>query len=313
MILGDIKHLVSTTQHLLGLNPDDDSAYRIHSGQGLYFGLARDMENGIYVACRNATDDPENEAVRAAERGSILVFNSGLTISDELTAPFPLRDLHQILCFDGKLWITCSFDNMVAVYDLGSKGWWQWYPAPDPMDRGRDVHHFNTIAVVDNELCVVAHRFGASELFFFSYPALQLTRILPMGRMAHNVFPFRGALATCSSEEGCIVNTRGESLEVSGFPRGVAMTERGTLVGISALAARGSRANQDAVVRSYTPNWQFKADYILPGVGMILDILPISAETPLARMERWPHAEKIDYRYHTECEDMIPVPRARAI
>jgi hypothetical protein len=277
--------------------------YRIHSGNGLYFGLAHDMDGRIYVACRNTTDGPENESVRAAERGSILVFDSNLKISDELAAPFPLRDLHQILCFDEKLWVTCSFDNMLAIYDLASKEWRRWYPAPDPADRGRDVHHFNTIAIIDNELCLVAHRFGASELFFFSYPKLQLTRVIRMGRMAHNVFPFHGAIGTCSSEEGRILNTRGQSLEVSGFPRGIAITEQGNLIGISALAEREHRAKQDAIVRSYTPDWEFKADYILPGVGMVLDIMPLAtARTEFARMETWPHAEKIDHRHDDECE-----------
>ena len=197
-------------------------------------------------------------------------------MAGELHAPFPLRDVHGIACFDNRLWVTCSFDNMVAIYDFATKSWSQWYPAPNPEDRGRDVHHFNTIRFVNTKLCLVAHCFGASQLWFYDYPSLQLHNVLSLGEMAHDVIEFEGALATCSSAEGCIVNACGQKLYTGGFPRGVGLTAGGNLVGISLRSTRAERARKDAFLKWYAPDWQFRAVYELPGAGMVLDILPLT-------------------------------------
>ena len=83
--------LVSTTHYLLAVDAETGSVSQVHSGKGLYFGLTESSEGLLYAACRNATEGPENEGVRAAERGTILVLNRDLEILGELCAPFPLR------------------------------------------------------------------------------------------------------------------------------------------------------------------------------------------------------------------------------
>jgi hypothetical protein len=270
------QFLVSTTHHLFAVDADTGLISKAHSGKGLYFGLAQNHDGLLYVACRNATEGPEDESVRSTERGTILVLNPDLEVTEELSAPFSLRDVHGITCFDNRLWVTCSYDNLVAIYDFATRLWSQWYPAPHPDERGRDVHHFNTIRFIHNRLCLVAHCFGPSQLWFYDYPSLQLHNILPLGNMAHDVIQFAGALATCSSAEGCIVNACGQKLWTGGFPRGVGLTAAGNLLGISHRATRAERARKDAILRWYSPDWHFRADYELPGVGMVLDILPLS-------------------------------------
>jgi hypothetical protein len=267
--------LVSTTHYLLAVDPEAGSIKHVHSGKGLYFGLTESPDGFLYAACRNATEGPENESIRAAERGSILVLNRNLQVVEEFQSPFPLRDVHGIACFDQRLWVTCSFDNMVAVYDLVTKEWSQWYPAPNTADRGRDVHHFNTIRFINNKLCLIAHCFGPSQLWFYEYPSLQLHNTLALGNMAHDVIEFEGAIATCSSAEGCIVNACGQQLVTGGFPRGVGSTAAGNLLGISIHAPRAERAGQDAILKWYSPDWRFRFDFVLKGAGMILDILPL--------------------------------------
>jgi hypothetical protein len=276
--------LVSTTRYLLAVDADTGLVAHVHSGKGLYFGLTESPDGLVYVACRNATEGPENESVRAAERGTILVLNRDLEIVGELHAPFPLRDVHGIACFDNRLWVTCSFDNLVAIYDLSTRQWSQWYPAPNPAERGRDVHHFNTLRFEHNKLCLVAHCFGPSQLWFYDYPSLQLQSVLPLGNMAHDVIQFKGAIATCSSAEGCIVNACGQKLSTGGFPRGVGLTVAGNLVGISLHAPRAERSDKDAVLKWYSPDWHFRADYELPGAGMVLDILPLKGKAQLLKL-----------------------------
>jgi hypothetical protein len=292
--------LVSTTHCLLAVDAEQGCAFLLHSGQGLYFGLAFDPQGRFYVACRNATAGPESEAVRAAERGSVLIFDSTLRFCGELTAPFPLRDVHGIAYFDNRLWVTCSFDNMIAVYHFESCQWRRWHPVPEAAAPGCDIHHFNTVRFINDQIWIVAHRYGSSEILRFDYPDLQLQQALSLGRMAHDIFLFRGVPATCSSADGWIVNTRGHRLRTGNFPRGLARNTNGKLLGLSLNAPRAERAHQSALLRWYTADWRFRADYVLPGVGMVLDIL----ELPLSRdalhgLEPWPDMQVSANRYNS--------------
>lgn len=286
------RFLVATTHHLLAIEPQCETLWRVHSGAGLYFGLAMDSAGLLYAACRHTIQGPDNEEARAAEQGSILVFDQELRLYDELRPQFPLRDLHGIACFDGQLWVTCSYDNLVVIYDLAKRAWSRWYPAPDPAHRDRDIHHFNSIRLLGGQLCLLAHNFGASALLFYDYPSLQLDSALPLGTMAHDLFYFDNAIATCSSGDGCILNKNGHRLRTGGFPRGVQITSAGNLLGISMESSRSQRQQQDGILRWYTSDWRFRADYVLPDVGMVLDILDLGDQDGrLDFVEPWPHAE----------------------
>ena len=178
----------------------------------------------------------------------------------ELHAPFPLRDVHGIACFDNRLWVTCSFDNMVAIYDFRLRQWSQWYPAPNPADRGRDVHHFNTIRFVNNKLCLVAHCFGRVSSGFMTTQACNFIMCCRWGN---------GPRCNRVSRGCCDVQFCGRlhcerlrpKVYTGGFPRGVGLTAAGNLVGISIRrSTRAERAGKDAFLKWYSPDWQFRAD-----------------------------------------------------
>jgi hypothetical protein len=181
---------------------------------------------------------------------------------------------------------------MIAIYDLNRRSWRRWYPAPNPNDRDIDVHHINTVEFVRNQVWIIAHQFGSSQLLIYDYPTLDLHSSISLGRMAHNLFSFRGAVATCSSADGYIVNQKGEKLRTGNFPRGMAASKMGHLVGMSIHASRSERHKQSGILRWYTPEWDQEADYFLPTVGMILDIISIdSAQYSWESQELWPFAE----------------------
>ncbi len=260
----------------------------------MYFGLAQGSDGLLYAGCRNTTTyGPESDEVRAAEQGTVLVFDPNLSFREVLLPEtFLLRHLHGMACFDGRLWVTTTYDNMVAIHDLASREWTQWYPAPDPADRGRDIHHFNAIAVIEGQVGVLAHKFGPSELYLYEYPNLRLDSVVPLGVMSHNLFSFGSAIGTCSSGEGRIVNRSGKYLKTGGFPRGVGIAREGNLLGISMICPRDQRQLQDGFLRWYAPDWQLKADYRLPRVGMVLDVLYIGDGDVLWNsVEPWPYAE----------------------
>ena len=195
--------------------------------------------------------------------------------------------------------MTCSFDNMVAIYDLTTGEWSRWFPAPGPDDSGRDVHHFNTVRKIGREICLIAHRFGPSEILFYDSTTLQLNSTVSIGAQSHDIFLFDDALATCSSGDGCLVNISGKRLRTGNFPRGIATTSEGALLGLSVLSGRAQRASQNGILRWYTPDWRFQADYILPRVGMVLDIVELAEqEHDWQALEYWPDAEITSGEYN---------------
>jgi hypothetical protein len=239
--------------------------------------------------------------------GTVLVLDRKFRVREELQPPFPLRDVHGIACFDGRVWVTCSYDNMVAIYDLATGDWTRWYP--DPAHRDHDVHHFNTIRFIGGQVCLVAHRFGPSEVMFYSYPSLQLDSAVPFGVMSHDLFRFDNALATCSSDDGWLVNRCGNRLRTGNFPRGVATTTNGNLIGISMHGPGNQRQFQDGVLRWYASDWRFRADYMLPGVGMVLDVLDMDGEEwSWESVEPWLSAEVTQGEYNRVAPGNLYLP-----
>jgi hypothetical protein len=303
------RFVVSTTHHLLALDPESHTLWRIHSGAGLYFGLAEGANGLLYVACRNTVLGSDNDQVRASEEGTILVIDHKFRVCDELRPVFPLRDVHGIACFDGRVWVTCSYDNMVAVYDLSTRDWNRWYPSPDPSHRGRDVHHFNTIRYIGGQICLLAHNSGPSELLLYDYPSLRFHSVIPLGHASHDLFMFENDIATCSSGDGWIVSRSGRRLRTGNFPRGVATTLDGNLLGLSMCSPRDKRPLQNGILRWYAPGWRFKADFFLRNVGMVLDILSIGDEgRRWDSLELWQAAEITTGHYNRVAPGNVYTP-----
>lgn len=279
--------LICTTQHILLLDTDRETTYRVHSGSGLYYGLG--LHRGkVIAACRNRTPS-QDDSQREEECGSLLFFNERLALASELRAPFPLRDVHGIAALPDSIWVTCSFDNMVAIFQPETNTWRKWYPAVDPGDRNRDVHHFNTIAKIGDRLALLAHHWGPSQVYFYRYPSLELDSVHALGVQAHNIFDVEGSLATCSSGRGTLESECGWRLRTGNFPRGFAAAGDMRLIGLSQNASRNERNTTDGVVRLFNDAWQFQADYLLCGVGMVLDILSLPPHLVTDDLEPWPH------------------------
>jgi hypothetical protein len=181
---------------------------------------------------------------------------------------------------------------MVAIYDIAAGEWDRWYPAPNPAHRDRDIHHFNTIDFINGQVYLIAHNFGPSFLMSYDYPSLQLNSTVPLGCSSHGLFLFENTFGTCSSGDGSIVNRGGHRLRTGNFPRGVAMTPQGNLLGMSMCSSRADRPLQDGILRWYSSNWHFKTDFVLPSVGMILDILDVGEHGyQWGSVETWPYAK----------------------
>lgn len=262
--------LLTTSHSFLLLDTDSGELHRLHRGKGLYYGIAQ-YGDKLYVAARNRL--VSSGVAQKDERGEILIFDQTLQLCGTLNAPFPLRDLHEIAWHDGKLWATCSFDNMIAIFD--GEHWEQWYPLGMSEGEPSDVNHFNSFMFDTERVWILAHNHGDSELLAYTLPTRELTQRIAMGRCGHNIWRENGQILSCSSLEGKLLGEHGFLLETGGFPRGVAFDGDTCCVGISELAERGTRDLTTGKVMIFNRNWKLHKEISLPGEGLILDLRPL--------------------------------------
>jgi len=287
-------HLLLTASHsFLLLDTDSGAWVPLDQGHGLYYGIAQN-DDRLYVAARHRLVSSDIE--QAQESGEILIFDRALQSCGSLRAPFPLRDMHEIAWHDGKLWVTCSYEDMIAVFD--GVEWSQWFPLGNSGGEPRDVHHFNSFLFEDDRIWLLAHKRGASELLGFAKESRELVDRVALGKCGHNIWRESGQLLTCSSATGRLLGEHGFSLETGGFPRGVVFDGSTRCVGVSSPAERNDRDYTSGKLMIFDRNWIFQKEIGLPGAGLILDLQPLppgfqyappspacgSVDTPLARL-----------------------------
>lgn len=262
--------LITTSFSVLVLNTKSGSVRHVHQGDGLYYGIARSEKN-IYVAARKrmvSSNIPIEE-----ERGEILVFDQKYRLERRVQASFPLRDLHQIAWHDGKLWATCPYDNMIAIWD--AKSWEQWFPLGETPESVRDVHHYNSFFFEDDIVWVLAHNRGPSELLAYTLKDRNLIKRTTLGNQAHNIWRENNQILICSSGNGKILGETGFELEIGGFPRGYAFDGSNHYIGISELAERKERDLTNGKLLVFDNNWKLKNEISLYQEGLVLDLLPM--------------------------------------
>jgi len=275
-----MKVLATTSQSVLLVDCCTGEAHVLHRGAGLYYGIARIGASHAVAARRRLVS---SAVPREAERGCILIFDEALRQRAVLEAPFALRDMHQIAWFDGCLWVTCSFDDMIAIHD--GAAWQRWTPAipsaPATARPRRDVendrYHYNSFLVTGDEIALLAHNHGPSDVHFFDRRSRAFHRTVALGSQAHDLWVDGEALHTCSSIEGRLVGTSGWTLATGGFPRGVCFGETHRALGISALSERGQRDFASAAIALYDASWQVLHYVHLVHEGMVLDLAPVPA------------------------------------
>ena len=265
-----MKLLVTTSQSLLHVDTDSGESTPLDRGRGLYYGIAH-ADDKLYVASRKRAVSSETEA--ATERGQILIFDRSLKACGVLHSPFPLRDLHEIAWHEGKLYASCSHDNMVAIYD--GANWEQWFPLGGSLvgDVGPgDINHFNSFFFEDGLIWVLAHNRGNSELLGFTLATKELQQRLFLGSSAHNIWREDGQIFTCSSMEGKVIGDRGFVLETGNFPRGFARAENFRCVGVSAMAERKARDFTTGKLAIFDGDWKPVKEIVLMNEGLVLDV-----------------------------------------
>ncbi len=263
------KLLVSTSLSLLEVDLKNNQIRTIHQGKGLYYGISIGKDGHIWSAARNRM--ASSGINPDSEHGSLLVFDRNYNLIEEISPEFALRDMHQIKWNEDSLWITCSRDNSIVIYNRIN--WEIWYPLPEDYAANHDVHHYNSLMFADNGVWLLAHNFGNSELLHFELPQRRLQRRIPLGQIAHNIWREDGLLTTLSSGDGTMVDERGGTRTLGGFPRGHTRLADGShVIGVNEYAERALRDKTTSRIQIYDSEWNSESAVQLDGEGMILDI-----------------------------------------
>lgn len=264
-----MRLLVTTSKSVLSVDTSSGAIGRIHSGSGLYYGIASG-ENKTFVAARNLAPGCDV----SSGRGEVIVLGRGFVEEGRIRAPFPLRDMHEIAWHDGGLLVACSADNMVAQYKDGR--WDTWHPLGYSAEvHGRDMNHFNSFLCRNGEIMLLAHNWGKSSIYTYERFSGPITSHMQIGHYAHNVRLHEGEIVVCSSGEGAIVGSGGLVVKTGGWPRGLVIGPCEIAVGISPVAQREDRGQGDAHVAIYDHSWRLKNVVSLVGEGAVCDMLQV--------------------------------------
>jgi hypothetical protein len=264
-----MKAIITTSHSVLILDLETRELTSVHRGMGLYYGVTN-HKGAIVVASRR----------RQVEQGRGPQDDRGCLIALEGKTPqviepnCEMRDLHDILSVGEDLWCICSFNN--AICAVNDHGFQFHYPLGRPTEPPYDRNHLNTLVRRDDSVFVVAHNWGASEVFMLNPAAMTIVASWQIGIEAHNVWFDGDELRVFSSAEGCIVGLDGFKLQVGDFPRGYASDGNIRLIGINPSVSRDQRGRASPRLKILDHGYAEIGHIELPQEGMVLDIMALT-------------------------------------
>jgi hypothetical protein len=134
---------------------------------------------------------------------------------------------HQIACLGQRVFICDSGHNLLRVFDIASRTF-------QSIGFGTQRNWINSVNLIGDEIHVVFHNHGWSDLLVLDHNLIIRREIRRIGVCAHHIWSMRGERWICSSLEGKLRSIDSDrSIDLGGYPRGVAMSGRWLIVGIS--------------------------------------------------------------------------------
>lgn len=254
-----MKVLVTTSQSLLLVDTESGEYRSLDRDRGPYFGMSC-HNDVLYAVARNGGNDGGLDM--------ILMLDSKLALCGTIDMPGRHNDIHEIAWCNDQLWVTFTAANAVGIL---SDGRWEWWHPQGEQEK--DIFHFNSFLFESDRVWVLAHNYGDSELFAFSYEDKRLLERRKVGVCAHNIRRVGEELLLCSSREGLLLGTCGFRLSTGGWPRGLLVADGVRCVGISELSHRSERGLTTGAVQVYDGSWRLQKTITFPGEGNVHEVL----------------------------------------
>jgi len=170
-------------------------------------------------------------------------------------------DIHQITCFDGKIWTASTGCNKICVHDAETLEFIEdWAPHkaipeedfPTRKSKKAQPHykHYNSIMFNNNRVYINAHMTvhnPPSRVWVFKYPSKKFIRKIRGGLSTHNIFFVDNILTVCDSGHGQILQPESGKVlfksKSDSFLRGISMPPGLLIIGTAERCARPQRPN----------------------------------------------------------------------
>jgi len=226
--------LVASFTALMALDVQKQTWQTIHEGRGKYFGMAVLDKDRLVVVSR-----PDG-----ALADDLLVFDR-VTAALIEAIRLPSTDTHQIRRHGHDLYVTSTGTGQLLKLDIDQLDQAQ----PPTIVCAFDAEdHVNSVFVSDDQIAVLLHKFGPSQVVWLSLPTgREIRRHSGIGRNSHDIEPWNDQLIVCGSAEGSVLqvgaegNTRVIWHNDETFTKGLAVLDGVALVGQSAPSTRIKR------------------------------------------------------------------------
>jgi hypothetical protein len=300
--------LIASVGSLFAYEPKTNETWTIDRGKGTYFGISYNDDN-IFVSCQfHKRDKPQTVETQRSEDGAILVYDYEMRL-EEIIKPkdFQLSNIHQIYCYKDKLYVTCSFDNSIAVYDILKNTWEKMIPEGIAY-RDQEVNcHYNSIISKDGSLWITSNlKYGFNSQFlnpdnFLEFNdsekwETEMIKVDPNtgkktgsidttrnrgARLTHNLWEEDNKWYMCGSE-GFLWDNEGNKVDlpdlkkslIVGLPRGsiIQPVKNRKFIGVSEIAAIQDRHKGSNKILEFDFGWKLLKEYSFQNRGGLADM-----------------------------------------
>ncbi len=280
----DFKFLVAGHNRIMHLDLMNQTSRIFHdsasskAGIASYYGITWSKDN-IYIV-GTPTDCVELNRVRTL---LLCLDKDGNALYNIAMPPeYKIAHIHQIQCYENKLFLVDSKRNAIRIFDLEDQTWFTFYPDPNRIDR--DTDHFNSIWFDNDEekMYIISHGkdntqirvFNPSQLWIFDANTFSFIEKKKYGEFAHNVVKYKDKMLVCSSKNNVILSDSNEVfLEVGPHPRGMVIHEPYLFVGKSETAGKEWRSELTGYIEAFDlSTMKSIGEITIPNIGQVYEI-----------------------------------------
>jgi hypothetical protein len=254
-----------------------------------FFGISQVDNDKVIVASRERLGTPK--AGKPAT--DVILHQISLSEENSRCEVLDIHDVHQISCYQKRVYLTDTGKNRIVVTDLDTGD------VLSLLNIGpvrQDISHINAVSVEGDVLYVGLNNRGDKDAQILQLPIAKLPKgecdlldpklgaeviKLPGCYHTHDVHLDGDHIMFCASHDGNIHNVGKEKpfYTSSDWVRGLASTEEKVWVGVSQKAERGNRHSDDLfgeVVEIQKSTGQALRRIRLDGAGQVNDLLFIN-------------------------------------
>jgi len=255
-----------------------------------FFGISLSGKDEVVVAAREKLGTP-----KAGKPSTDVILHRVSLSAEEKTSckVLDVHDVHQISCYEGKVYLTDTGKNRVVVSELDSGR------VLNCLNVGQvreDVSHINAVSIQDDFLYVGLNNRGDKDAEIIKVPMDGLpegecdlldptlgAEIIALSGCCHthDVHLDRDGIMFCASHDGNIhyVGEENPFYSSSDWVRGLASNNERVWVGVSQKAERGKRHSEELfgeIVEIDKSTGRELRRINIPGAGQVNDLLLLS-------------------------------------